>query len=515
MATTEGETPRSFAVHDVPKDGENAPGCHPAKLFIGGLPRETSTQQLRDHFSKHGRIVDCVVMRWSDGRSRGFGYITYDNNDSATDALMMTQSLGGRVVDVKRAVPGTNKLFVGGLPQGVTAAELRTYFAGFGPVSDAVVMMDSATGRSRGFGFVCFAPGPEGATAIASAQANYDKNQLRGKWIEVKSAAPPQELSKAADALNEPPMPPPARGHVSMLDTPMGISAMQHHHAAAAAAAAYHAHCMVPGFVPSLPHHFLLPHMLPHTATSMSPDAPDFVPDAPFIQPDYQSLGQAMLWPGGRPPATPQSDRRQMPHLQADLQKGVFSSEQYVEPWPLTMSVSNVMSAGDSAPAPPPGFVSAETENTTSDKKKRTRGRGWTKSNAKRDAHLEVAATLGKSTISPTSLASRPPPGLSLPESPVQFPIMAPELPNMNPDLPVYIEVPQAADAKEMSCQTEGPGCRSCGSAFGCGGQCAWSRNELLGLRQMVQKESTTKTSSHAKGGGEKEKRTMASAGGA
>merc|ERR1719424_1873334 len=125
-------------VQDLPQDvcTEATPPewCHPAKLFIGGLPRETSTQNLRDHFSKHGRVVDCVVMRWSDGRSRGFGYITYDNNDSATEALKNTQTLGGRLVDVKRAVPGTNKLFVGGLAQGVAAAELRTYFAGFGPV---------------------------------------------------------------------------------------------------------------------------------------------------------------------------------------------------------------------------------------------------------------------------------------------------------------------------------------------------------------------------------------------
>lgn len=60
--------------------------------------------------------------------------------------------VGGRDVDVKRAVPGTNKLFVGGLPQNATAAELREHFEAFGVVSDAVVMIDPSTNRSRGFG---------------------------------------------------------------------------------------------------------------------------------------------------------------------------------------------------------------------------------------------------------------------------------------------------------------------------------------------------------------------------
>ena len=69
-------------------------------------------------------------------------------------------------INVKRAVPGTNKLFVGGLPQNTTSNELRDHFEGFGVVSDAVVMIDPATSRSRGFGFVCFLPGQEGAPQI-------------------------------------------------------------------------------------------------------------------------------------------------------------------------------------------------------------------------------------------------------------------------------------------------------------------------------------------------------------
>lgn len=170
--------------------------CHPRKIFVGGLAHKTTTQALREHFQRHGPIVDAVVLRWPDGRSRGFGYVTFSDVSSATGALRESHHVGGRAVDVKRAVPGTNKVFVGGLPQNTNAAELRKHFEGFGVVSDAVVMIDPSTNRSRGFGFVCFLPGHEGAAAVAAALAEYPNHRIRGKWIEVKSAAPPHKLAQ-------------------------------------------------------------------------------------------------------------------------------------------------------------------------------------------------------------------------------------------------------------------------------------------------------------------------------
>lgn len=181
---------------------------HPRKIFVGGLAHKTSTQHLRDYFARYGSIVDAVVLRWPDGRSRGFGYVTYSDVASAVAAMLETHQVGGRKVDVKRAVPGTNKLFVGGLPQNATAAELRDYFETFGTVSDAVVMLDPVTTRSRGFGFVCFLPGQEGAAAVTTSLEQYKAHRLRGKWIEVKNACPPHKLLKdgeGSDALHDSP----------------------------------------------------------------------------------------------------------------------------------------------------------------------------------------------------------------------------------------------------------------------------------------------------------------------
>lgn len=172
------------------------------KIFIGGLSSDTTTQDLKTYFARFGAVADAVVLHWPDGRSRGFGYVTYAST-SASKAVLCTQHVvGGRPVDVKPAVPGTNKLFVGGLPQDATATELREHFEAYGVVSDAVVMVDPSTSRSRGFGFVCFMPGEEGAAALCTALEQYRKHFIHGKWVDVKSAASPHKLGQEqTDAL--------------------------------------------------------------------------------------------------------------------------------------------------------------------------------------------------------------------------------------------------------------------------------------------------------------------------
>jgi hypothetical protein len=93
-----------LAVGAVQKGSTNE--CfRPTKLFIGGITRNTTTKQLRDHFAAYGRVLDCVAMRQPDGRPRGFGYVTLDSPQAADRCFTSPQIVDGRVVDLKRAVP--------------------------------------------------------------------------------------------------------------------------------------------------------------------------------------------------------------------------------------------------------------------------------------------------------------------------------------------------------------------------------------------------------------------------
>ncbi len=77
------------------------------------------------------------------------------------------------------------KLFIGGLSWNTTDESLRAKFEEFGEVTDAVVIREKDTGRSRGFGFVEFSNGDD---ADAATREMHDQ-ELDGRTIRVTEAA--------------------------------------------------------------------------------------------------------------------------------------------------------------------------------------------------------------------------------------------------------------------------------------------------------------------------------------
>ncbi len=76
------------------------------------------------------------------------------------------------------------KLYVGNLNYGTTEDDLREHFSGAGEVTSVKIPQDSASGRSRGFGFVEMDT-PEGA---AAAIEQFDNSELSGRKIFVSEA---------------------------------------------------------------------------------------------------------------------------------------------------------------------------------------------------------------------------------------------------------------------------------------------------------------------------------------
>ncbi len=78
----------------------------------------------------------------------------------------------------------STKIFVGGLSWGTDDASLREAFEAYGEVTDAKVITDRDTGRSRGFGFVTFSTEDEASDAIE----NMNGAELDGRTLRVDSA---------------------------------------------------------------------------------------------------------------------------------------------------------------------------------------------------------------------------------------------------------------------------------------------------------------------------------------
>jgi cold-inducible RNA-binding protein len=78
----------------------------------------------------------------------------------------------------------SSKLFVGGLAWATTDGTLKAHFDPCGEVTEAKVISDRETGRSRGFGFVTFT---DEASALA-AKEQLQGTDLDGRTIRVDTA---------------------------------------------------------------------------------------------------------------------------------------------------------------------------------------------------------------------------------------------------------------------------------------------------------------------------------------
>ncbi len=76
------------------------------KLFVGGLSWGTTDDGLHSAFSPYGEIIEAkVITDRETGRSRGFGFVTFSNDEGATKAIteMNGAELDGRTIKVNEA----------------------------------------------------------------------------------------------------------------------------------------------------------------------------------------------------------------------------------------------------------------------------------------------------------------------------------------------------------------------------------------------------------------------------
>jgi cold-inducible RNA-binding protein len=86
------------------------------------------------------------------------------------------------------------KLYVGGLPYSTTEDQLRDAFAQAGAVDSAVIIIDRATNRSKGFGFVEMVNDADAQAAIDM----WNGKDFDGRTLTVNEARPMEDRPRPA-----------------------------------------------------------------------------------------------------------------------------------------------------------------------------------------------------------------------------------------------------------------------------------------------------------------------------
>ncbi|KAF6143957.1 hypothetical protein GIB67_017565 [Kingdonia uniflora] len=162
-----------------------------ANVFIKNLDKAIDNKGLQEAFSSFGNILSCKVATDPTGQSKGYGFVQFDSEESAQNAI---HQLNGMLMNDKPVFVGPflrkqeretainqvkfNNVFVKNLSESSTDDDLKKLFGEFGPITSAVVMRD-ADGKSRCFGFVNFENADDAAQAVEALNGNkFDDKEL-------------------------------------------------------------------------------------------------------------------------------------------------------------------------------------------------------------------------------------------------------------------------------------------------------------------------------------------------
>ncbi|KAL6145682.1 hypothetical protein ACLB2K_056367 [Fragaria x ananassa] len=165
-------------------------------VFVKNLSDETDNVALQAMFRKFGNVLSCKVAMFEDGKSKGYGFVQFETEESAIAAIDKLN--GSKVADKQlyvakfvrksdRVLPNPDvkytNLYVKNLDPDVREELLEEKFSEFGKIVRLAIARDE-NGNSRGFGFVNFETPDDAKRALESLNGT----QLGSKVLYVARA---------------------------------------------------------------------------------------------------------------------------------------------------------------------------------------------------------------------------------------------------------------------------------------------------------------------------------------
>lgn len=217
-------------------------------VFVKNLPESIDDdEKFAEMFSKFGTIQSAVLSRDDDGKSKQFGFVNFEDHESAAKAV---EELNGKEINEKALYVGraqkksereeelrrkfeqirlerANKyqgvnVYIKNLDEAIDDDQLRQEFSQYGNITSCKIMRNSDDGQSRGFGFVCFSSPEEATKAVAEMNGKLigakpvyvalaQRKEARKAMLEAQFQA---RMRNAAGAPGMIPMYPPAAAHM-------------------------------------------------------------------------------------------------------------------------------------------------------------------------------------------------------------------------------------------------------------------------------------------------------------
>ncbi|KIY45376.1 polyadenylate-binding protein [Fistulina hepatica ATCC 64428] len=192
--------------------GSPAEAPRRAHLYVGNLSPRVTEYMLTEIFAVAGQVQHVKIIPDRNYQHGGlnYGFVEYMDMRAAETAL---QTLNGRKIfdteirvnwayqgqQNKEDTTGHYHVFVGDLSPEVNDEILAKAFSAFGTMSDARVMWDMNSGKSRGYGFLAFRDKTDAEQAIATMNGEWlGSRAIRVNWANQKTQGAPASSTSVA-----------------------------------------------------------------------------------------------------------------------------------------------------------------------------------------------------------------------------------------------------------------------------------------------------------------------------
>src|SRR6266571_2095321 len=181
------EAPVAYLLFSIRRNSHPPSSQKRAHLYVGNLSPRVTEYMLTEIFAVAGPVQHVKIIPDKNYQHGGlnYGFVEYIDMRAAETAL---QTLNGRKIfdteirvnwayqgsQNKEDTTGHYHVFVGDLSPEVNDEVLAKAFNAFGTLSDARVMWDMNSGKSRGYGFLAFRDKTDAEQAIAT---------MNGEWL--------------------------------------------------------------------------------------------------------------------------------------------------------------------------------------------------------------------------------------------------------------------------------------------------------------------------------------------